>query len=246
MKKYAFHLQKGGVGKTTISGNIAGLISKTEKTILIDADPQGNITSWFIQESFKNDLSSVLSGDAAPGDAIIKLSENFHILPTKKISGNLRTYSKNTLPDEPFIFDDLNGELEKLGYSICIYDLGPGMNLLESSVIKSIDEVITPMTPEFFSLDGIEIFTNELKNINKTWRRNVKHNKIVCNLINKSYSRHNEAFAIFQDLDYDLFTLPQDAKLAECLYKGKSIVDYYPKSKAIPELQKLCEAMLCQ
>ncbi len=49
MKKIAFHIQKGGVGKTTLSGNIASYLSKTKKVILVDCDiQQGSSSTWFL------------------------------------------------------------------------------------------------------------------------------------------------------------------------------------------------------
>ncbi|WP_210378383.1 ParA family protein, partial [Borreliella garinii] len=49
MKKIAFHIQKGGVGKTTLSGNIASYLSKTKKVVLVDCDiQQGSSSTWFL------------------------------------------------------------------------------------------------------------------------------------------------------------------------------------------------------
>ena len=63
------------------------------------------------------------------------------------------------------MFFEHNKDLEDLGFEYAVYDLSPGMSLLEKRILSSVDEVITPLTPEYFSLDGIEIFNNDLKEI---------------------------------------------------------------------------------
>ena len=243
MKKIAFHIQKGGTGKTTLSGNIAYAQSQTRKTVLIDCDPQGNASSWFIVDSAKYELADILQGRATVKESLIKLSETFYILPTFAINGGLKDYAETALFREPFIFDDLTEELEKQDFEIAIFDLSPGMSQLERTVIGSVDVVITPLTPEYFSLDGIEIFSNELKKLNKSLRKNVRHNKIVCNGLNKSFSRHTEIYKTFEDLEYTLFTIPQDSKIAESQLVHKSIFEYHPESRSIPELQRLSRAL---
>ena len=239
MKKIAFHIQKGGTGKTTISGNCAYCAGQSKKTILIDCDPQGNNSSWFVTETPKYELADVLKGNVKARETIINIAEDFYILPTFGLNGALKQYSESQLNDEPFIFDDLCGELEKLGFVIAIFDLSPGMSRLEKCVLLAVDEVITPLTPEYFSIDGVSIFTNELQKINKSFRRNVKHKKIVANNINQSFKRHNAFYRQFKDLDYELFSIAQDSKLAESQIYNKSIFEYYPASKTIPELKKL-------
>ena len=146
--------------------------------------------------------------------------------------------------DTPFIFEDLCGELEKLGFVIAIFDLSPGMSRLEKCVLLAMDEVITPLTPEYFSIDGVSIFNNELQKLNKSFRRNVQHKRIIANNINRSFKRHNVFYNQFKALDYELFSIVQDSKLAESQIYNKSIFEYYPKSKTIPELKKLTSAIV--
>lgn len=246
-KTVAFHLQKGGVGKTTTSGSVAPILSLNNKVLLIDADTQGNVSSWYLSENdnVQYELADILLGNVSLDEAIIKAmpDREFYIIPTFGIDGKLRSYKKNTLPDEPFIFNDLNDRLKKMDFDIIIYDLGPGMDLLEQSVIKAIDEVVAVASPEYFSSDGLAIFKNEIANIQKTWRVEVPFTKIVCNMLNRSYKTHNETYELFSKLGYDLYTIPQDIKLKECPSHHLPIDLHDPKSKSIPEIERLGVAL---
>ena len=61
MKTYTFAIQKGGTGKTSVSVSVAVELAKFGRTILIDADPQGNTTDWMNLPSLQYELSDVLS-----------------------------------------------------------------------------------------------------------------------------------------------------------------------------------------
>ena len=182
-KTVAFHLQKGGVGKTTISGTLAcqsALSSK--KTLIIDCDPQGNVSSWFLQSAPKFELADVLQGKCFVGDAIVKIPniDNLYILPTFGIGGTLKIYSETKLAEEPYVLQDLVSEVSK-DFDHVILDLSPGLGMLERAALIASDEVVTPMTSEVFSLDGLEIFIHELQKLRKNMRSAVKHNKIIIN-----------------------------------------------------------------
>jgi chromosome partitioning protein len=244
MKKIAFHIQKGGQGKSSLSGNVAFAAAKKTKTILVDCDPQGNSSSWFLTNNVKWELADVLKENVSMKDAIVQISDNFYLLPTFGIDGGLKEYAETQLLNKIYVFNDLTNAIEKLGFNIAIFDLSPGMSLLEKRILMSMDEVITPLTPEYFSLDGIEIFSNELKKIKKDYRSQVKHEKIVVNNINQSFKRHKLYYEAFLKLNYQIFTVVQDSKIAECQIKHKSIFEYCPDSRAIPEIEKLTLAVM--
>lgn len=189
MQVTAFHIQKEGVGKSTLSSDVAWKLSESRKTILIDADPQGNISSWFLSEPPQYELVDILTGGCSTEDGIVQISDQLSLIPTFGLDGSLKQYTENTLNDEPFIFENLNEVLSRLGYQIIIDDLFPGMSRLEKCILIATDEVITPLTPEYFSIDGITIFRNELTKLNKNFRRNIKHSKVVCNMLNCSFRR---------------------------------------------------------
>ena len=134
MRVVAVHNAKGGVGKTTLATNVAYLASRTQRTILIDADPQGNASSYFIKaKDYRYELSDVLSSDGAVSvqNAIIKVDGELHMLATRGLAGGLKNYGETKLIQEPLVFDDLNGILRDLGFELVVYDLSPGLSQLE-------------------------------------------------------------------------------------------------------------------
>jgi chromosome partitioning protein len=60
VKSIAFHIEKGGTGKTTMAGNVGYELAHHGKTLMFDADPQASLTSWFVTDDLEHDLSDVL------------------------------------------------------------------------------------------------------------------------------------------------------------------------------------------
>ena len=75
MKSVAFHIQKGGVGKTSCGGSVAaGLARKGHKTILVDCDQQGSASSWFLASPIDYELADAQAGKAATERTIIAMN----------------------------------------------------------------------------------------------------------------------------------------------------------------------------
>ena len=212
-KTVAFHLQKGGVGKTTISGTLACESALTgHKTLIVDCDPQGNISSWFLKDPPKYELADVLQGKCFINDAIIKVPsvDNLYILPTFGIGGTLKLYSETKLSEEPYVLQDLIGELSS-DFERIILDLSPGLGRLERSALIASDEVVSPMISEVFSLDGLEIFIHELQKIKKNMRVAVKHNKVIINSYDSRIKQHRDIYAeALKAKSYDVYLIPVD------------------------------------
>ena len=125
-----------------------------------------------------------------------------------------------------------------------MYDLSPGLSMLERCVILSVDEIVIPVLGEYFSIDGIEQAVSEIEKINRKFRRSVRVRKLVVNGLNRSFRRHREAYEQFRQLDFDLYTVAQDSKIAESQYAHRPLIEYYPGSKAIPELERLTSVLV--
>ena len=221
----AFHLQKGGVGKTTISGTLACQSALNgKKTLVIDCDPQGNISSWFLQTAPAFELADVLQGKCFVKDAIVKVPvvDNLYLLPTFGIGGTLKTYSETKLSEEPFVIQDLVREVSS-DYDHIIMDLSPGLGMLERYALIASDEVITPMTSEVFSLDGLEIFITELQKLRKNLRSNVKHDKIIINSFDTRIKQHRDIYAAaVESGNYEVYLIPVDPVFRKSQEAGKA------------------------
>ena len=245
MRTVAFHVAKGGVGKTTLAGNTAYLASRHQTVALIDADPQGSITSWLVPSGYQHELADVAAGDVSVADALVEVSPGLLILPTRGLAGGLKKFSETTLFQRPIVFDRLRRELTDLGIDLVVYDLSPGMSQLERCVLMSCDEVVLPSLAEFFSVDGVDTATHLIDEINADWDRNVRADRLVVNAVNRSYRRHVQAHAEYQRLErFELFTVLQDAKVAESQYAHLPLPLYDAKARAIPEMVRLAEAIV--
>lgn len=245
MRSIALHIQKGGTGKTTLSGHIAwALAEKGIKTALVDCDTQGNTTSWLLHEAPRRELADVLSGSCTLSDALVEVRDKLHVLGTFAIGGDLSKFDDaRTMLEQPHLFSDLCESLERQHFKFAIFDLSPTMGVLEKLILKTVDEVITPLLGEFFSLDGIQIFSDSLSDLNQKQRTNVLHRRIVANQINRSFRRHNALCAEFEKLNYELYIVPQDARVAEAQLAHETVFTYSPDSRAVPELRRLALAV---
>ena len=241
-----FHAKKGGVGKTTLSANCAYLAaSMGRKTVLVDADPQGNSSYWLTDGAHNYELADLMmeDKDVKFSDVLVQLGDKFWLLPTNS-AGRLKDYAEQRLFREPHAFDDLNDVLLGMGMEVVIYDLGPGMSQLERCVIAGCGEVVFPALGESFSVAGVEQGAAEIRNINKSFRRDVRFRRLVVNMLNKSYRRHTQSLAKYKELDFEVYEVPQDAKVGESQFMHQTLPAYYPKSKALPELERLTAAIV--
>ncbi|MDY5931309.1 MAG: ParA family protein [Candidatus Ornithospirochaeta sp.] len=246
-KAIAFHLQKGGVGKTTISGTLACQSAiDGYKTLIIDCDPQGNISSWFLTEPPRYELSDVLQGKCYLDSAVVPVPslEGLFILPTFGINGTLKSYSETSLVDEPYVIQDLIHQASE-EYEHIILDLSPGLGRLERSALIASDEIITPMTPEVFSLDGLEIFIAELAKLKKNMRVNIRHQRIIINSYDERIRQHRDIFeaarssgrfSVYRIPVDPLFRKAQEASRVPQLYKVRGRGLKSATSQAIAEL----------
>ncbi len=249
MKTIAFHLQKGGVGKTSLSGAVAYELSRKGRTILIDLDPQGNASSWLLTQTPVYELASVLYGRVGVTKAIVPTATpKLDILATFGLDGELKMFGENQLASEPFIFCDLIEELARAGYDYAIMDLSPGMGRLERCALIAADEAITPMTPEAFSLDGMDIFAAELAKTKKAMRRGPAHRRIIVNAFDGRIDQHKTIMSQAWELQgFEVFTVPVDP----CFRKAQAdrvAVQSLPKQKAakpetLAELRRIGEAV---
>ena len=236
---YAFWLAKGGTGKTTLATNVAYLSDR--RTILIDADPQGNASSYLLTGLPGGELVDVLDGKCMLEDALA-VRGKLTILPTLPGS-NLKTWAESRLMQTPFVFDDLNNRLRELSYDLIIYDLGPGLSMLERCILLSVDEVISPVLAEVFSVEGVSTALQSIDDIAAAYRTEIRHRRVVVNMIHHGFRRHEQALARYREMEYLLYEIPQDAKLAEAQYMGQPIIDYDSKARSLSEIRRLARDM---
>lgn len=246
MKSICVAIQKGGVGKTTISVNLAAEIAKTNKVVLIDGDPQGNSTSSLV-DNFEYELADILYGNVAVDEAIAKTNvENLYIIPTAAIDekGNnqLKKYRSNEASGNPFAFVDIIDALREQGFDYCIFDTSPNFDDFEENIMAAADETIAVVMPDIFSQDGLQIFENNLQNFKKRKRvNNPVFKTFVFNAVNLSTKMAKDILAQLSSSELNVVTVPQDQNFRKTQGVRKTIQQFGAKSDTITAFEKLAE-----
>lgn len=180
-KKVAFQIVKGGTGKTTAIHNVSCAASLYGAKILtIDLDPQGNLTDAFnINPEDMPTMIDVIEEQAPIEDAIIQAEEGIDLIPSR--IENVTLDSKLALTRAP-LHNVFNNVLEKVEdkYDFILIDCPPMIGHSVTAASLYVDLMLIPLNPDRFSAKGLQILKDEIKNIKKQYKRDLKY-KIFLN-----------------------------------------------------------------
>lgn len=219
MKTTTFALQKGGVGKTSISVSVAVSLAQTSKVLFIDADPQGNATTWLDINEMSLELADVLMKACTAKEAILETKvENLSIIPTASLGSSLRLYSKTHAMQQPFILRQILKEL-KTEYNFIIIDTSPAFGALEESCLLASDEAITVLNIDEFSTDGLITFHQNIESMRERYdTEKPRMNKIVLNGRDHRLSQQSDYITKLEKelVDMKLYIVPVDQSFKKC------------------------------
>lgn len=213
MKVITFALQKGGTGKTSTAVSVSvELASRGLKTLVIDADPQGNATTWIGIDNITYELADTLQKKCDVSDCIVPTKiDNLFFIPTASVGGSLKLYSKTLANSSPFAIKHLLKAI-KDNYDFCIIDTSPAFGGLEESCLLASDEAITVLKLDEFSKDGLISFLNNINDMKDRYdTEKPKMNKIILNQRDLRLSVQNSILEeIKAATTSKLFVIPTD------------------------------------
>ena len=238
--------RKGGTGKTSTTGNVAHELARTHRVAMIDADPQGSLSSWLLDGQARGgELSDVLFERKAPGDCLVQVGEGLSLLPSF-LAGDLRKYSETQAGSEPYAFKDLCNKLEAQGFQFILIDLAPGLGTFEQGAIAAMDRALLILEPEYLSVEGLGGLLDDIEEVIRKRHAQVRYNWLVANRVNAGFARHKTYLSALAERwkDYRLFLVRQGSAVSESQTVHETVAIYAPKDdRALPGYQEIAEAL---
>ena len=166
--------QKGGVGKTTTSINLSTVLAKrNKKTLLIDADPQGNATSGVgIEKEIEISVYDVLINEVSMEEAILKTKiKNLDICPSNIDLAGAEVELVSMMSREQRLKEKL--DVIKENYDYIIIDCPPSLGLITLNAFTASDSVLIPVQCEYYALEGLGQLLNTINLVKKHLNKNI-------------------------------------------------------------------------
>ena len=255
-KIIAISNQKGGTAKTTSTFSLGvALAKKGQKVLLVDADPQGDLTTymgWHNVDEIPITLAtlmqdSITDKDVNPKEAILHHSEGVDLIPSNLELSSLEVSLVNAMSREYTMKNVLNGL--KKDYDYVLIDCMPSLGMITINALACADKVIIPVQPQYLVAKGMTQLLSTIIKIRQQINPNLKIDGIVLTIDDK---RTNLTKDIYNQLQenygsavriYDT-QIQRAIKVAESTAHGKSIFTYDKSSKVAEAYSSLAREVL--
>ncbi len=249
--------QKGGVGKTTTTVNLAAsLAKKGKKVLIVDADPQTNATTslGFNRNDYEYNIYHVLIGIKTISEVILPTKvNNLDIVPANiGLVGVEREFYNSGKANRELLLKEALKPIKDI-YDYIIVDSPPALGPITINALGAADSVIIPIQCEFFALEGLAQLLNTINLLKKSInpKLTIKGFLPTMYMGNNNLSRQvledlslHFKDKLFLDKENRFIIVPRNVKIAESPSFGQSVIEYAYNSKGALAYIDLAKSIL--
>ena len=241
--------QKGGVGKTTTTVNLAASLAYLgKKVLLIDSDAQGNATSGLgiSKADVEKDIYDVLVNQEPIANVIRESSrENLWVVPATIQLAGAEIELTNQPNREARLYEAVQSLREE--YDFIFIDCPPSLGHLTINAFTASDSVLIPVQCEYYALEGLSQLLNTFRLVQKHFNKDLKLEGVLLTMLdartNLGFEVVDEVKKYFKEKVYKTI-IPRNVRLSEAPSYGQSIVDYDIRSKGAEVYLELAKEVL--